>query len=115
MCSYATAGSQLIPHRDGESPNKRPETWINVILFVAASGQGWESGGTSILAGNDFSAPIFVPENLNNAALIYSTHTNDLYHGFPAIQRGHWRKVVTAAYCAAEFTSRGEWQDEVRR
>ena len=107
MCSYATTGSQLIPHRDGISTQLRPSTWINIILFVAASGEGWESGGTSMLRTNDFSKPVFVPRRLQNTALIYSIHTNGLYHGFPPLQRGHWRKAITAKYCAREFAMSG--------
>lgn len=107
MCSYATAGSQLIPHRDGLSPQLRPSTWINIILFVAASGEGWDSGGTSMLRTSDFSKPVFTPTSLHNSALIYSIHTNGLYHGFPPLRRGHWRKAITAKYCAREFTRSG--------
>ena len=92
--------SYLTPHKDsvGEDVNLN-DSIINIIYFVQANGAGWDAGGTSILSDATFSKPIFIPENLNNTALIYRG-TADLWHGFPKIKRGNYRKTILSAYWA---------------
>ena len=92
--------SYLTPHKDSVGQNiKQNNSIVNIIFFVQANGAGWDAGGTSILGDATFSKPIFIPENLNNTALIYRG-TADLWHGFPKIKRGNYRKTILSAYWA---------------
>ena len=90
-------GSGLAPHRDSE--DKRFKSKLNFIYFVEANGSGWEAGGTAILKSNTFDQPIFIPENLNNSCLFYFSET-ELFHGFPPIKFGKYRRNVIAHFCA---------------
>ncbi len=92
--------SYLTPHKDSFGPDIRQNNSIvNIIFFVQANGNGWDAGGTSILADATFNKPIFIPKNLNNTALIYRGSV-DLWHGFPKIKRGKYRKTILSAYWA---------------
>lgn len=95
-------GSGLAPHRDTPATDSSGfDRRVNLIYFVDANGRGWDAGGTSILATNDFSAPTFVPTNLRNSALIYRTGAR-FFHGFPPMKFGKYRRVITAHYCPIE-------------
>jgi hypothetical protein len=89
-------GSGLAPHRD--SHDEEITSKINFIYFVEANGSGWEAGGTAILKSNDFSEPIFIPQNLNNSCLFYYSESQ-LFHGFPMIKFRKFRKNVIAHFC----------------
>ena len=85
VCSRASSGSILIPHKDtvaGSTSNDR-ENFINIIFFVDANGpEGAELGATGIYRDNQFAEPILIPPTLKNSALIYKSSA-DFFHGFP--------------------------------
>ena len=89
-------GSGLAPHRDSEDERFRNK--INFIYFVDAKGLGWDAGGTSILKTNTFEEPIFIPQNLINSCLFYFSES-ELFHGFPQIKFGNYRKNVISHFC----------------
>ena len=92
--------SYLTPHKDSIGQDVvKSNSIVNIILFVQANGAGWDSGGTSILGDATFDKPIFIPNNLNNTALIYRG-TADLWHGFPRIKLGNYRRTILSAYWA---------------
>ena len=92
--------SYLTPHKDSVGQDVfKNNSIVNIIFFVQANGAGWNSGGTSILGDATFNKPIFIPNNLNNTALIYRG-TADLWHGFPKIKLGNYRKTILSAYWA---------------
>ena len=90
-------GSGLAPHRD--SIDNQFTKKINFIYFVDANGSGGEAGGTAMLRSNSFNDPIFVPENLRNTCLFYFSES-ELFHGFPIMGMGKFRKNVIAHFCA---------------
>ena len=100
LLTQSYSHSYLTPHQDsmGKDPKKNSSI-VNIIYFVQANGNGWDAGGTSILGDATFSKPIFIPENLNNTALIYRG-TADLWHGFPRIKLGNYRRTILSAYWA---------------
>lgn len=91
-------GSGLAPHRDSHVDNLKSK--INFIFFVESNGTGWNAGGTAILKTNDFTQPVFIPHNLNNSCLFYYSES-ELFHGFPPIKFGKYRKNVIAHFCAS--------------
>jgi hypothetical protein len=91
-------GSGLAPHRDSHDDVLKSK--INFIYFVESNGSGWDAGGTAILKSNDFTKPIFIPFNLNNSCLFYYSES-ELFHGFPMIKFGKYRKNVIAHFCAS--------------
>jgi hypothetical protein len=98
LLTQSYSHSYLTPHKDSMGTDTaKNNSIVNIIYFVKANGNGWEAGGTSILGDATFSKPIFVPTNLNNTALIYRGAAN-LWHGFPRIARGNYRKTVLSAY-----------------
>jgi hypothetical protein len=98
LLTQSYSHSYLTPHKDSPSSDlAKNNSIVNIIFFVQANGNGWEAGGTSILGDATFSKPIFVPQNLNNTALIYRGAA-DLWHGFPRIARGNYRKTILSAY-----------------
>ena len=90
-------GSGLAPHRDSE--DERFKSKLNFIYFVESNGTGWEAGGTAMLKSNSFDEPIFIPTNLNNSCLFYYSET-ELFHVFPSIKFGKYRRNVIAHFCA---------------
>lgn len=93
-------GSGLAPHRDTpDIDSSGRDRRINIIYFVDSNGEGWEAGGTAILATNNFSEPVFIPRRLKNSLLIYETGA-PFFHGFPPIKFGKFRRVLTAHYKA---------------
>ena len=91
-------GSGLAPHRDTpDIDSSGRDRRINIIYFVDSNGEGWEAGGTAILATNNFSEPVFIPTRLKNSLLIYETGA-PFFHGFPPIKFGKFRRVLTAHY-----------------
>ncbi len=100
LLTQSYSHSYLTPHQDsmGKDPKKNSSI-VNIIYFVQANGAGWDAGGTSILGDATFDKPIFIPNNLNNTALIYRG-TADLWHGFPKIKHGNYRKTILSAYWA---------------
>lgn len=95
-------GSGLAPHRDTPDIDRSGrDRRINLIYFVDSNGEGWEAGGTAILATNSFSDPIFIPRRLKNSLLIYETGA-PFFHGFPPIKFGKFRRVLTAHYKAVD-------------
>jgi len=98
LLTQSYSHSYLTPHKDSMGlDNAKNESIVNIIYFVQANGRGWEAGGTSILGDATFNKPTFVPSNLNNTALIYRGAA-DLWHGFPRISRGKYRKTILSAY-----------------
>ena len=98
LLTQSYSHSYLTPHKDSPSTDiAKNDSIVNIIFFVQSNGEGWESGGTSILGDATFSKQIFVPKNLNNTALIYRGAA-DLWHGFPRIVQGNYRKTVLSAY-----------------
>jgi hypothetical protein len=99
LANWGFWGSGLAPHRDTPAPDATgADRRINIVYFVDANGTGWDAGGTSILRTNDFSEPMFVPQNLNNSILIYRTG-DQFFHGFPPMKYRTYRRVITAHYC----------------
>jgi hypothetical protein len=95
-------GSGLAPHRDTpDIDSSGRDRRINIIYFVDSNGEGWEAGGTAILATNNFSEPVFIPRTLKNSVLIYETGA-PFFHGFPPIKFGKFRRVLTAHYKACD-------------
>ena len=95
-------GSGLAPHRDTPDIDRSGrDRRINIIYFVDSNGEGWEAGGTAILATNNFSEPVFIPRRLKNSLLIYETGA-PFFHGFPPIKFGKFRRVLTAHYKTSE-------------
>jgi len=95
-------GSGLAPHRDTPDIDRSGcDRRINIIYFVDSNGEGWEAGGTAILATNNFLEPIFIPRRLKNSLLIYATGA-PFFHGFPPIKFGKFRRVLTAHYKTSE-------------
>lgn len=90
-------GSGLAPHRDSKDSVHLSK--INFIYFVESNGEGWESGGTSIFKSNNYDEPVFIPKELNNSCLFYYSDS-ELFHGFPPIKFGKYRKNVIAHFCA---------------
>ena len=100
LLTQSYSHSYLTPHKDSMGTGTAiNDSIVNIIYFVQANSSGWEAGGTSILGDATFSKPIFVPANLNNTALIYQGAAN-LWHGFPRIPRGNYRKTILSAYWA---------------
>ena len=98
-------GSGLAPHRDTPDIDRSGrDRRINIIYFVDSNGEGWEAGGTAILATNNFLEPIFIPRRLKNSLLIYETGA-PFFHGFPPIKFGKFRRVLTAHYKTSEENS----------
>jgi hypothetical protein len=98
LCQNSFWGSGLAPHRD--SHDEETHSKINFIFFVESNGSGWEAGGTGIMRSNSFDEPIFVPQNLNNSCLFYFSES-DLFHGFPTMKFGKYRRNVIAHFCAS--------------
>lgn len=100
VCSRASSGSILIPHKDtvaGSTSNDR-ENFINIIFFVDANGpEGAELGATGIYRDNQFAEPILIPPTLKNSALIYKSSA-DFFHGFPKMDRRTSRITVNAQF-----------------
>lgn len=102
-CYYLTVnraywGTGLAPHKDTPDVDSAGvDSRVNFIYFVKAKGDSWDAGGTSILRTNDFTDPIFKPQNLNNTLLIYRTG-DDFFHGFPCMKFGSNRHAVTAHF-----------------
>jgi hypothetical protein len=92
-------GSGLAPHRDSRDDEHKSK--INFIYFVDANGEGWDSGGTSILRSNTFDEPIFIPDDLNNTCLFYYSES-EMFHGFPRLKFGKYRRNIIAHFCAIE-------------
>lgn len=102
LLTQSYSHSYLTPHKDSMGSDvEKNNSLVNIIFFVEANGKGWEAGGTSILGDATFAKPIFVPNNLNNTALIYR-NTEDFWHGFPRIARGKYRKTILSAYWIGE-------------
>jgi len=102
LLTQSYSHSYLTPHQDSMGPDtKVNESLINIIFFVEANGEGWEAGGTSIFADATFNNPILVPQNLNNSVLLYRT-SDQVWHGFPRIKFGKFRKTLLAHYWCAE-------------
>jgi len=94
-------GTGLAPHRDTPSLDLSGfDRRINLVYFVEANGEGWDSGGTSILATNDFTSPIFVPTVLKNSLLVYRTGA-EFFHGFPPVRYRKFRRAMTAHFRVA--------------
>ena len=106
VCSRASSGSILVPHKDtvAGSKNTDKESFINIIFFVDANGpEGAELGATGIYRDNQFAEPLLIPPTLKNSALVYNSSAN-FFHGFPKMDRRTNRITVNAQFARKETT-----------
>jgi hypothetical protein len=98
--SWATAGSSLIPHKDGVADNPDPwaHTFVNYVIFVAGTG-GERAGGTCIMGDNEYNDVFIEPTQLTNSAIAYKS-TEDFYHGFKPMKPRSYRWTINAQYAA---------------
>ena len=100
VLNTSEAGSEVIPHKDGIFLSNA-KNFLNIIFFIDASG-GPNSGGLMIARDNELKDVIFDPPRLRNTALIFNSMA-DVYHGFPPIAKGKFRKVITSQFCEKEY------------
>ena len=106
VCSRASSGSILIPHKDtvAGSTNTDKGSFINIIFFVSAHGpEGSELGATGIYRDNQFAEPLLIPTTLENSALIYNSSAN-FFHGFPRMGRRTSRLTINAQFARKDTT-----------
>jgi hypothetical protein len=102
LASWATSGSGLIPHVDGISERQGGDTFLNIILFIDASGNPEDCGGTTIYEKNDYEKPLLVPTTLKNSALIYKSD-QQIYHGFKPMKKNTYRWTINVQFCDNKF------------
>lgn len=100
----ASAGAEVLPHRDSIAYDEKAKTFVNMVFFIDAAG-GDHSGGLSLSRDNELKELIFEPPRLTNACLIYDSFA-DFYHGFPPIAKGKFRWSIGIQFCDKKYVQK---------
>lgn len=94
VASIAKEKSFLIPHQDTVLRDNEIKNIVNVIYFVEGGSDPATSGGTGIYKNSEFNSAVFIPNTIQNSALIYNSK-KELFHGFNFMKKNMFRKAVS--------------------